>query len=441
VYFPNGDILTLAITEIEEAKPAPLPRTKYPCRLTDTKIKSIQAKTKAYSEVDGGGLYLWVTPAGGKLWRWSYRFEGKEKLMSLGEYPYVSLADARERYRDARTLLAKDIDPMAQRKAVKTAKKAKAENSFQSVAMKWVEHWHHKKSPRHVAYVKRRMEADILPLLGPRPVTEIEAPDVVAMVMAIEERGAGVIARRALQTTAQIFRYGIAHGYAKRNPASEFRAGDILKPVRATNYARIKAKELPDLLRRTEIYQGTHVTRLAMKLMTLTFLRTSELIGGLWAEVDFEAARWHIPKERMKMKEPHIVPMARQTLEVLELLHGLTGHSKWLFPGDRDPNKCMSNNTILKALERMGYKGAMTGHGFRGVASTILHELGYKSDYIELQLAHIKENRVRAAYDYARFLGPRTKMMQDWADFLEKAQKTVKIPKFTGKVAREFDES
>jgi hypothetical protein len=293
--------LKLAITEIKEAKPARLPRTKYPGRLTDAAIKAAKPRKQAYSMSDGGGLYLWITPAGGKLWRWSYRFEGKEKLMTLGAYPYVSLADAREKYSGARTLLAKDIDPMAQRKASKTAKKAKAQNSFQSVATKWVQHWHHEKSPRHVAYVKRRMEADILPVLGPRPIASIEAPEVVAMVIAIEERGAGVIARRALQTTAQIFRYGIAHGYTKRNPASEFRAGDILKPIRATNYARIEAKELPDLLRRIEIYQGTHVTRLAMKLMALTFLRTSELIGAPWTEFDLDAARWDIPKERMKM--------------------------------------------------------------------------------------------------------------------------------------------
>ena len=285
------------------------------------------------------------------------------------------------------------------------------------------------------------MEADILPCLGARPIADIEAPEIVAMVLAIEERGAGVIARRALQTTAQIFRYGIAHGHTKRNPASEFKAGDILKPIRATNYARIEAKELPDLLRRTEIYQGTHVTRLAMKLMTLTFLRTSELIGAPWTEFNFEAARWDLPDKRMKSGRPHIVPLARQTLEILGVLRDLTGHSKWLFPGDRDPEKFMSNNTILKALDRMGYKGAMTGHGFRGVASTILHEFGYKAEHIELQLAHISKDKVRAAYDHARYLGPRTKMMQDWADFLEKAQKTGKIPQFTGKVAREFDES
>ena len=432
--------MTLAITELEKAEATSLPRAKYPCRLTDTKIKNAKARARAYSVVDGGGLCLWVTPAGGKLWRWSYRFEGKEKLMSLGEYPYISLSDARQKYSDARMLLAKDIDPMAQRKAEKTAKKAKAEDSFQSIAAKWMEHWHHEKSPRHAAYVKRRIDADILPVLGARPIAEIQAPEVVAMVMAIEERGAGVIARRALQTAAQIFRYGIAHGYTNRNPASEFRAGDILKPIRESNYARIEAKELPDLLRRIEIYQGTHVTRLAMKLMALTFLRTSELIGAPWTEFDFEAARWDIPKERMKSGRRHIVPLARQTLEVLGVLHDLTAHSKWHFPGDRSPKKFMSNNTILKGLERMGYKGAMTGHGFRGVASTVLHELGYKSDYIELQLAHLKDDKVRAAYDHARFLGPRTKMMQDWADFLEKAQKTGKIPRFTGKVARETDE-
>jgi integrase len=440
VYFANGGILTLDSTKIEKAEAICLPRARFPGRLTDKAIKSAKAKAEAYSVVDGGGLYLCVTPAGGKLWRWSYRFDGKEKLMSFGEYPYISLSDARQKYSDARMLLAEAIDPMAQRKAVKTAKKAGAENSFQSVATKWVEHWHHEKSPRHVAYVKRRMEADILPVLGPRPISDIEAPEVVKMVMAIEERGAGVIARRALQTTAQIFRYGIAHGYAKRNPASEFRAGDILKPIRETNYARIEAKELPDLLRRTEIYQGTHVTRLAMKLMALTFLRTSELIGAPWTEFDFEAARWDVPAERMKSGRRHIVPLARQTLEILGVLRDLTGHSKWLFPGDRNPKKFMSNNTILKGLDRMGYKGAMTGHGFRGLASTILHELGYQGEYIELQLAHLKKDKVSAAYDYARYLAPRTTMMQHWADFLEKAQKTGKVPQFTGKVAREFDE-
>jgi Arm DNA-binding domain len=218
VYFANGGILTLASAEIEKAEATSLPRTRYPCRLTDKEIRSAKAQTKAYSKPDGGGLYLWITPAGGKLWRWSYRFDGKEKLMSLGQYPYTTLSEARDLYSAARKLLGKGTDPMAQRRAEKTATRAASEHSFQSVAMKW-EHWHHKKSPRHVAYVKRRMEADILPCLGARPIAEIEAPEIVAMAMAIDERGAGVIARRAIQTPAQIFRFGIAHGYAKRNPA------------------------------------------------------------------------------------------------------------------------------------------------------------------------------------------------------------------------------
>ncbi len=435
--------MTLASTKIktEKAQEIHLPRARFPGRLTDTALKGCKPKEKAYSLVDGGGLYLRVTPAGGKLWRWSYRFEGKEKLMSFGEYPYISLTVARQKYGEARTLLANNIDPMAQRKALKTAKNAKAENSFQSVTVKWLELWQSNKSPRHVAYVKRRLDADILPVLGARPIAEIEVPEVVEMVLDIEKRGAGVIARRALQTTSQIFRHGITKGYTKRDPAGEFKPSDIFKQVRETNYARIEPKELPDLLRRIEIYQGTHLTRLAMKLMALTFLRTSELIGAPWAEFDLEAARWDIPAERMKKKRRHIVPLARQTLEVLEVLHDLTGHSRWLFPGDRDPEKFMSNNTILKGLGRMGYAGAMTGHGFRGLASTILNELGYPSKYIEMQLAHLKQNKVKAAYDHARFLGPRITMMQDWADILEQVQKTGKLPEFTGKVAGESDES
>ena len=224
-----------------------------------------------------------------------------------------------------------------------------------------MEHWQDGKSPRHVDYVKRRMDADILPCLGARPIAEIEAPELVAMTKAIEQRGARDIAKRALETTGQVFRYAIAHGHTRRNPASEIRPSDILKSARKVNYARVDAKELPALLRAIEVYQGTHVTRLAMKLMALTFVRTSELIGAKWSEFDMEAARWNIPAERMKMRTPHIVPLATQAIEVLEMLRTLTGESEWLFPGDRSATKPMSNNTILKALERMGYKGRMTG--------------------------------------------------------------------------------
>jgi integrase len=403
--------------------------------LTDTEIKRAKAAQKAYSMGDGGGLYLWVKPTGGKLWRWSYRFEGKEKLMSLGKYPDVSLAQARERHAEARKLLATGIDPMAQRKAEKTAEKIAVENSFQSVATQWLAHWQVGKSPRHVEYIKRRMAADILPCLGPRPIAEIEAPELVAMANTIQDRGALDIAKRSLETVGQVFRYSIAHGYSKRNPASEIRPSDILKSTCKVNYARVDAKELPVLLRSIEVYQGTHVTRLAMKLMVLTFVRTGELIGAKWTEFDLEAGRWDIPAERMKMRTPHIVPLATQALETLAILHSLTGNSEWLFPGDRNAHKPMSNNTILKALERMGYKGRMTGHGFRGLASTILHEQGYTHDHIELQLAHAPRNAVSAAYNHALYLEPRAKMMQDWADFLERTQRGGKVLPFCGTAA------
>jgi integrase len=403
--------------------------------LSDTQIRKSKPGPKPYKLSDGGGLYLWITPAGGKLWRWNYRHSRKQKTMTFGKYPDVSLAVARDRHREARAILATDVDPMGERKSEKRAKQVSNANSFENVTVQWLEHWGTARSPRHVDYVRRRMAADVLPRLGTRPIAEIEAPELVAMAKAIEERGARDIAKRALQTTAQIFRYAIAHGYARRNPAAEIRPSDILRPTRTKNYPRIDGKELPDLLKSIEVYQGRQITRLAMKLMTLTFVRTSELIGAKWNEFDFEAARWDIPESRMKKDRPHIVPLAKQTLEVLEILRMLSGNNDVLFPGDRDPRKSMSNNTILKGLERMGYKGVMTGHGFRGLASTILHEMGYVPEHIELQLAHAPKNAVSAAYNHALYLEPRFKLMQDWADHLERIQRSPKLIPIRERVA------
>lgn len=403
--------------------------------LTDTEVRRAKAGEKARKMPDGKGLFLFVAPTGGKLWRWKYRHEGKEKLMSFGQYPDVSLADARECHTAARKMLAAGLDPMAERKAERTAEKAIVENSFQRIASLWMDHWKDGKSPRHVDYVKRRMDADILSCLGQRPVAEIEAPELVAMTKAIEERGARDIAKRALETTGQVFRYAIAHGYARRNPATEIRPSDILKTTRKVNYARVDAKELPQLLKAIEVYKGTPLTRLAIKLIAMTFVRTSELIQAKWAEFDLESARWDIPAARMKMRAPHIVPLSTQAIEVLEMLHTLSGASEWLFPGDRSAAKPMSNNTILKALERMGYKGKMTGHGFRGLASTMLHEQGVQHEHIELQLAHAPRNAVSAAYNHALYLEPRAKMMQHWADFLERTQRGGKVLSFRGNAA------
>lgn len=259
----------------------------------------------------------------------------------------------------------------------------------------------------------------MFPSLGTRPVDEIHAPEVVKMIKIIEERGALDIAKRSLQTCGQIFRYAIAHGYATRNPATDIRPGDILTVRKKQHYARLDAKELPDLLRHIEVYQGSSVTRLAMKLMAMTFVRTSELIGARWEEFDLDNARWDIPSGRMKMRTPHIVLLSRQTVQLLRTLHTLTGHRELLFPGDRDHKKPMSNNTILKALERMGYKGRMTGHGFRGIASTVLHEQGWPHEHIELQLAHQERDDTSAAYNHAQYLKPRAEMMQWWSDYLD----------------------
>jgi integrase len=256
--------------------------------------------------------------------------------------------------------------------------------------------------------------------------------ELVQLAKDIEARGASDMAKRILQIIGMVCRYAVAHGYSKRNPAAEIRPSDILKPTRKQNRARIDAKELPALLRAIELYDGRPLTRLAIKLMALTFVRTSELICARWEEFDFEARRWAIPAARMKMKSPHIVPLSAQAIEVLELLRTISGNKALVFPGEQDSEKPMSNMTILKALERMGYKGRMTGHGFRGVASTILHEQGYNHDHIELQLAHAPRNEVSAAYNHALYLEPRTKMMQDWADFLEQTQRGGKVLPFRG---------
>jgi integrase len=375
-----------------------------------------------------------VTPAGGKLWRWKYRFDGAEKLMALGRYPEISLADARERRDAARKRLANGTDPMAERMAEKNAVKV-TEHTFEKIAELWLEHWKGNKSARHAATTRNRLKGSVYPALGARPIAEVEPMELVELAKGIETRGASDMAKRILQIVGMIFRYAVAHGYIKRNPAAEIRPSDILKPTRKKNMPRIDAKELPALLRSIEVYEGRQLTRLAIKLMALTFVRTSELIGARWEEFDLETTRWSIPAVRMKMQTPHIVPLALQTIEVLELLRTISGHRELVFPGEQNPRKPMSNMTILKALERMGYKGQMTGHGFRGLASTILHEQGYIHDHIELQLAHAPRNAVSAAYNHALYLEPRAKMMQDWADFLEHTNRSGKVLPFRGNAA------
>jgi integrase len=417
--------------------------------LTQVAVEKAAAKEAPYKLVDGQGLYLLVQTSGSKLWRWNYRFGGKQQTMTFGGYPDIGLKAARIHHANARALLYQGVNPMGERKKEKEAQQVEqrkvpsatvaptaegAPGSFTWVERQWFEQWRAGKNPRHAQQVENRIATDILPKLGHRPIAEIEAPEIASVALAIEDRGAGDLAHRSLHTMSQIFRFGIVKGYNKRNPAMDIRAHDFLKGVETRNFARVEQSELPGLLLAIERYVGYPTTRVVIKMMVRTFLRTSELILSPWAEFSFRAGKltdtkWTIPAERMKMPSPHIVPLSRQVVAFLEELHRYTGGTPWLFPNMKDAMKCMSKNTILAALETMGYKGKMTGHGFRGLASTILHEQGYDDAHIEIQLAHQERNSVKAAYNYAKYLEPRAKMMQAWSDFLDKQLALAERPK------------
>jgi integrase len=387
--------------------------------LTAVAIKNFKPQAKPVKLADGGGLYLLVQPSGSRLWRMKYRFGGKEKVLSFGGLDMVSLAEARALHDAAKKLLKNGADPMQERKDSQRTKAQSQENSFEAVARAWWPIWSKTRTPRHAGYVIRRLEADVFPKIGHKSVADIKPPDIAAIGAAINARGARDLAGRALQSCGQVFRYAIANGYCETNPVAQIKPSEVLGENRATNYARLEAKELPDLIRHIEAYQGNAITRLALKLMALTFVRTTELINARWDEFDLDAALWDIAASRMKMRQNHVVPLSSQALEVLRVLRLVSGNGALVFPGERDHDKPMSNNTILKALERMGYKGRMTGHGFRGIASTQLNEMGYRPEWIELQLAHQKRNKVEAAYNKAKHLAERRKMMQDWANYLD----------------------
>jgi integrase len=378
-------------------------------------------------------LYMLVSKGGSKYWRLKYRFDGKEKVLALGVYPDVSLEKARKKANEARGVIDDGEDPSQLRQNKKAEKEANKTNTFEKWAEKWWNNWHKDKSPRHAEYVKRRLEADIFPSIGNLAINEIEAHEVVKTIKAIAERGALDIAKRSHQMMGQVFRYAIAHNNeskATRNPASDIKPSDIIESRQKQNYARVELKELPALLRALDASNSQALTRLAVKLMSLTFVRTTELIKAKWSEIDFEEKQWRIPAERMKMKTPHIVPLSRQALQTLQDLHLISGHYEHVFPNQNNPTKTMSNNTILKAIEVAGYKGRMTGHGFRGVASTALHEQGFDHQHIELQLAHQERNQVSASYNHALYLKQRANMMQQWADYLDELKAGPKVIPF-----------
>lgn len=389
--------------------------------LKDAMVRNASPREKKYKLSDGDGLFLVVMPAGGKYWRMKYFFAGKEKVLALGVYPHISLADARERRAQARKLLANGTDPGEAKKEAKREATLKAANTFEAVAREWLEKRAHEWTPRHVRTRLSALEAYILPSLGPKPIAEITAPQVLAMLRPIEAKGILHTAQRMMQLTGQVFMYAIATGRAERNPVPDLR-GALKTPVRE-NHAFLKESELPDYLKKLEAYDGDLLTKLALRLLLLTFVRTTELRAAEWNEIDWDKAEWRIPPERMKMKEQHLVPLSRQAVGVLRELQKLSGNRRFVFPNGHNPSTFMSENTMLYALYRMGYHSRATGHGFRSTASTILNENGFHADVIERQLAHGERNKVRAAYNHAQYLSERRKMMQWWADYLDKAAK------------------
>jgi len=387
--------------------------------LSDMAIKKANPNDKKQKMFDGGGLYLEVAPSGGKLWRLKYRFGGKEKLLSLGPYPTISLKDAREKREAAKRLLLDHQDPGEVKKARKLAAVYGGEDSFEYVAREWIENNSRTWVESHTARLVRRLEQYVFPWIGKRKVSQITPPELLSLVRQLEKRGTVETAHRVFACCGQIFRYAVATGRTERDITGDLRGA--LTPVREKHLASITdPREIGKLLDSIDAYDGFPITRLALLLAPLVFVRPVELRKAEWKEFDFDEAEWRIPPERMKMKVKHIVPLSRQALDILLELHKLTGKSRYLFPGARTNSRPMSDATLINALRRMGYsKEEMTAHGFRSMASTLLNEQGYNRDWIERQLAHAERNNVRAAYNYAEYLPERRQMMQKWADYLD----------------------
>ncbi len=396
--------------------------------LSDTAIRNAKPGDKAKKMFDGGGLYLEISPKGGKWWRLKYRFDGKEKRLSLGVYPDVSLKDARDRRDEARKLLANEIDPSENRKAKKAAKVERASNSFEVVAREWFAKHEPNWSANHANRIIRRLERDIFPWIGGKAIADITAPQLLSAVQRIEQRGALETAHRALGNCGQVFRYAVATGRAERDPTGDLKGA--LPPVKGTHFAAVTApKKVGGVLRAIDAYEGTLIVRCALRLAPLVFVRPGELRHAEWADIDLAAAEWRYTVS--KTDTQHIVPLSRQVVEILQELHPLTGRGRYVFPSARNPkgDKPMSDNAILAAMRRMGIeKDEMSGHGFRAMARTILDEvLGFRPDYIEHQLAHAVRDPNGRAYNRTAHLPERRKMMQDWADYLDKLKTGAEI--------------
>ncbi|MDR1535786.1 MAG: tyrosine-type recombinase/integrase [Planctomycetota bacterium] len=396
--------------------------------LTEKFIANLKPTGKAAKHFDGGGMMLFHSATGGKLWRMVYRFEGREKLLSFGQYPAVSLKRARELRAEAKEQLARGVDPGEMKKEMKKVSAAASANSFEKIAREWHVKQTTRTNPnktkgnwtdRHAAQVIARLEKNVFPFIGKYPIGGIKSADVLDVLQRIEARQTYELAHRVMQICGQVCRYAVATGRAERNVVLDLRGA--LTPHKSEHHATITApQEIGELLRAIDGYKGDFITACALKMAPLTFVRPGELRGAEWAEFDLEQAEWRIPAERMKMDDPHIVPLARQTLAIIHDLKKVTGGGKYLFPSARTDTRPMSDNTVNAALRRLGYtKEDLTGHGFRSMASTRLNEMNiWSADAIERQLAHSPRNKVRASYNFAQFLPERRIMMQVWADYL-----------------------
>ncbi|OGS93311.1 MAG: integrase [Gallionellales bacterium GWA2_59_43] len=404
-------------------------------KLTNTAVLKAKPEAKPYKMADGGGMYLEVMPNGSKYWRLKYRIAGKEKRLALGVYPDTSLANARGRRDDARKLLANGSDPGAVKQAQKRQAKISAANSFEAIAREY----HALKTPmwsdHHATDWINTLEREVFPKFGHRPLAEIETPDVLDILRALEARGTFEIRARVLQRVRAVFSFAIGSGRARLNPAAGI-GREVLAPTpKVKHMAALEAKEMPQFLRALAEYQerakSSPIVFAATRLLMLTFVRTGEVRGAQWCEFDLDAALWVIPAERMKARQPHTVPLSRQAVEMIKALQPLTGHLPALFPNRNGNGAVISENTVLKVIENIGYKGRMTGHGFRTVASTYLNNLGtIRPDMIEAQLAHGDRDQVRAAYNRADYMEYRKAMMQFWADTLDVMQQGGKLPKW-----------
>lgn len=393
--------------------------------LSDARIRKIKPEPTKKRYADEKGMYLEVTPAGSKLWRMKYRFNGKENVFSMGAYPEVSLAEAREKRDHARKLIADGIDPNQAKK--KQTLEADPSTLFKTLALEWLEGKMHTISVESYKRDLRAFEKDYFPYIGDTPIQKLRGVDILFCAEKIQERGALELAKRAIPLAGRVFRYAIRKGIIENDPTPHL--GEALKPRKVKHMARLEISEFPEFLRCIDNYSGGVLIRLAMQFLSLTFVRTKELRFMEWSELDLDAKEWRIPAHKMKMDLPHIVPLSKQAIAILEQIREYTGTKPYVFY-NYSSGKPLSENAILQAIENMGYKYRMTGHGFRGIASTALHEQGYMHDAIELQQAHKVGNSVSQAYNHAQHLKYRANMMQEWADYIDTLRlKVIQFPK------------